>query len=152
MRVVFSNLVLTAIFFGVAGRADWLAAWILAAMFFLFLAAVTVWALCNAPDLIEEQTKKTANVETWDRVVLALYTILLAGLLVTAALDADRFRWSQVPPVIQWLGGVGFAVVAAVLWSRMFANAFLSSRAHIQYDRGHTVANSGPYQYVRHPM
>jgi protein-S-isoprenylcysteine O-methyltransferase Ste14 len=33
----------------------------------------------------------------------------------------------------------------------MATNSFFSTMVRIQADRGHTVTQSGPYQYVRHP-
>ena len=140
------------ILFGVAGRLDWLAAWFLTLIFFLLLVIVFGWGIRNAPDLLEERSKASANAKAWDKLLLRIYNLFLLGLLVTAALDAGRFRWSAMPPALQALGAVGFFVIGGVIWWCMSANAYLSRWARIQDDRGHKVVQTGPYQYVRHPM
>jgi protein-S-isoprenylcysteine O-methyltransferase Ste14 len=37
-----------------------------------------------------------------------------------------------------------------VLWA-MASNPFFATTVRIQAERGHTVASSGPYQWIRHP-
>ncbi len=39
-----------------------------------------------------------------------------------------------------------------MIWWCMSTNAYLSRFARIQDDRGQKVAQTGPYQFVRHPM
>jgi len=141
-----------ALLFGAAGRLDWLAAWVLSLAYLAFLLIAIVWATRNAPDLLEERGRMAANVKTWDKVVGAIYTVLLLALLVTAGLDAGRFRWSAMPMVVQALGAIGLAPAGAVIMWSMTSNAFLSRWARIQDDRGHVVVEGGPYRFVRHPM
>jgi len=45
---------------------------------------------------------------------------------------------------------VAVLAYALVVWATA-ANAFFSQVVRIQKERGHTVATSGPYRYVRHP-
>ena len=40
----------------------------------------------------------------------------------------------------------------ALLFLTFRENAYLSSVVRIQAERGHTVVDTGPYHYVRHPM
>jgi protein-S-isoprenylcysteine O-methyltransferase Ste14 len=70
-------------------------------------------------------------------------------MLVVAALDGGRFRWSRVP-----VGGIiGFGLVAAYMALNMWAarEPFLSAAARVQADQGHHVSPQA-YRFVRHPM
>jgi protein-S-isoprenylcysteine O-methyltransferase Ste14 len=44
-----------------------------------------------------------------------------------------------------------FAAAYGVVFLAMSANEYCSSVVRIQSDRGHSVAASGPYRFVRHP-
>lgn len=151
-RVAIDLLLMGAVLFGTAGRINWPAAWVLIAMYFLYLAGTTLWGMKKAPALVAERSRAAPNVKKWDKVILTLSGILQVALIVTAGLDAGRFRWSSMPATLQALGALGVLAGAGVIWWCMSANAFLSSFARIQTDRGQTVVQRGPYRYVRHPM
>ena len=151
-RVVLALAVLDAALFGIAGRADWLAAWLLSALCLVTFTLVGAWMLRRDPDLLNERSRRGPNVAPWDRAIMAAYRVLLAALFVTAALDAGRFQWSHVPAGVQALGFVLIVATGAVIMWCVAVNHFLSSDARIQNDRGHTVVRDGPYRYVRHPM
>ena len=72
-------------------------------------------------------------------------------LVVVAGLD-DRFNWSAAFPL--WLIVPGFILItlgyAFATWA-LAENRFFSSVVRIQTNRGHSVCDSGPYQFVRHP-
>ncbi len=87
-------VIIDAILFLLAGRWDWSGAWILTFLYLAFLLVMVVWAMWNAPELLEERSRVASNVKGWDKILLTLYTIALVGLLVVAALDAGRFRWT----------------------------------------------------------
>jgi protein-S-isoprenylcysteine O-methyltransferase Ste14 len=151
-RVVLAFAVLDAMLFGVAGRTDWLAVWLLTALCLVTFTLVGAWMLRRDPDLLNERSRRGPNVPPWDRAIMAAYRVLLAALFVTAALDAGRFRWSDVPVAVQALGLVAIVATGAVITWCVSVNHFLSSDARIQSDRGHTVVRDGPYRSVRHPM
>lgn len=141
-----------AVLFGIAGRIDWVGAWVFTSIYLAFLVIVVVWAMRNARGLLEERSRIAPNVKTWDKVIGVIYGVLLLFLLVVAALDGGRFRWSTMPMLLQWVGAVGLLPAGGVIWWAMSVNPFLSKWARIQDDRGHQVVQGGPYQYIRHPM
>lgn len=147
-----SALIVAALLFLSAGRLDWPAAWIFCGLFLAYLLAVTIWGARADPDLMNERGRRPDNVKRWDQVLVALRLPLLFGIPVIAGLDAGRFEWSAVPLVWQVLGFIGF-IPAMVLpvWA-FSANRYLAMVVRIQGDRGHQVATTGPYRYVRHPM
>ena len=151
-QVVLIIVVMDGILFLSAGHMDWPGAWLWTLMYFAFLLAFAVWATRNAPDLLKERGRVAANVKGWDKVIGVVYTVLLVVLLITAGLDAGRFRWSVMPFVLQVLGVIGLIPSGGAIWWTTVANAYLSRWARIQDDRGQKVVTGGPYRYVRHPM
>ncbi len=145
-------LVMDGILFLAAGRLDWAGAWVLTLLYLAFLLVFVAWTMRNAPELMEERSGMATNVKTWDKVLLTLYTLALLSLLVVAALDAGRFRWSEMPLALQAVGVLGMIPCGIWLWWVTRTNAYLSRYARIQDDRGQQVITTGPYRYVRHPM
>lgn len=141
-----------AMLFGLAGRVDWRAAWVLSVLLAVYIAAGMMWFLRKDPDLLEERISRASNVPTWDRMFRRMYGISLVGLLATASFDAGRFRWSLMPPIVQLAGAVGLLASFTVIWWCTASNHYLSSQSRIQADRGHRVVRNGPYRFVRHPM
>ena len=89
--------------------------------------------------------------EPWDKAVMVVMLALWIGWLFLIGLDR-RYHWSDVPLA---LNGIGLALI--VLGSYLVvltlkANSYASPVVKIQKGRGHAVATSGPYAYVRHPM
>jgi len=144
--------VVAAVLFGGAGRFDWLPAWCISIALTCFFAIAGTWMLTKAPELLEERLTASSRAPRWDRVILASYTTAAFILLLTAALDAGRYRWSIVPFAIR-IFGIGTVLAAAMLisWCLM-VNPFLSSHVRVQAEREQHVVSAGPYRYVRHPM
>jgi protein-S-isoprenylcysteine O-methyltransferase Ste14 len=152
VRGILGMTAIDAMLFGLAGRVDWRAAWVLSVLLAAYIAAGMMWFLRKDPDLLEERITRASNVPTWDRMLRKMYGISLVALLATAALDAGRFRWSQMPISAQFAGAVGLLASLAVIWWCTASNHYLSSESRIQADRGHRVVRNGPYRFVRHPM
>jgi protein-S-isoprenylcysteine O-methyltransferase Ste14 len=140
------------VLFGVAGRVDWPAAWILLAMFAAFFAYAAATMPQRDPDLLRERLKAGGRPARGDNAIMAVYRLLLLALFATAALDAGRYRWSLMPPILQIAGAVLILIGFVMVWWCMTANRFLSAVVRVQADRGHRVVQNGPYRFVRHPM
>jgi len=145
-------LVMDLLLFVPAGRLDWPAAWILSLLYGAFLLAYAVWGTLKAPDLLKERSQVAENVKTWDKVIMAFYTVLLLTTFVLAGLDWGRVRWSQMAVAWQVLGLVGMVLSVVLIFWTILTNAYLGRMVRIQEDRGHQVVTGGPYRYVRHPM
>jgi protein-S-isoprenylcysteine O-methyltransferase Ste14 len=151
-RIFLLVAVLAGILFASAGRVDWLAAWLLTLLYVTFLLIVMIWGVRTAPDLLRERGTIASNVKAWDKLINAIYAILLIVLLIIAGLDAGRYGWSEMPLALRVLGTLGLVLAGWVIWWTMAENAYLSRWARIQKDRGQSVVTSGPYRYIRHPM
>jgi protein-S-isoprenylcysteine O-methyltransferase Ste14 len=158
IKVLVGQLVYLVLFFSLplflaAGTLAWPAGWIYLALFFSFVFAITSWLFRHNPALLKERmTMSRPDQKAWDKVFLALAYVSFVAWLVLMALDAVRFRWSQMPV---WLSAAG-AIVLIYSFYLFFAtfreNSFLSPLVRLQEDRGQTVVSTGPYHYVRHPM
>jgi protein-S-isoprenylcysteine O-methyltransferase Ste14 len=145
-------LVLAFLLFVPAGRLDWLQAWAFVLAFGGFLTFYGLWGVHNDQGQLNERSQTGKNTKSWDKVILASYTVLLIGMLILAGLDAGRFRWAPAPPVLQGLGWLGVAFAGFMIWWTVSVNTFLSRTVRIQDDRGQRVIDTGPYSWVRHPM
>lgn len=145
-------LIMDLLLFVPAGRLDWPAAWILSLLYGVFLLAYAVWGTIKAPDLLKERSQVAENVKVWDKVIMAIYTVLLLATLVLAGLDVGRDQRSQMPAALQVLGLVGIVLASGLIFWTILTNTYLGRMVRIQEDRGHQVVTGGPYRYVRHPM
>lgn len=156
LRGLFSILLtigmLAGLLFLAAGRIDWPAAWLLITLYALYLLAFGIWGIRKAPELLQERSRVSANVKTWDKWINIIYTLLLVSLFVIAGFDVMRYQWSSMSPVLQILGTAGLSFAGGVIWWTIVENAYASRWARIQADRGQVVISSGPYRYIRHPM
>jgi len=143
-----------ALLFGAAGTVAWPAGW----WYLLEMGALGIWMglrlAKDDPALLAERLKPPIQREqgTWDKVFMALVAIVWCAWLVLMALDAARFRWSSVP---LWLNVAGALAMFLCVWMTGFvfrANSFAAPVVKIQSERGHKVADTGPYAWVRHPM
>jgi len=137
-----------------SGRLDWVWGWAIWIMIGAFLAAHPLILVPINPGLLAEREKglRDQAVKAWDRWISAFAAgaFPIASWIV-AGLDI-RFQWTGNLPLGYHLGGLlamglGYALF---LWA-MACNAFFAEGVRIQAERGHSVANSGPYHYVRHP-
>ena len=153
VRGVVDLAILCGVLFGIAGRVDWPAAWLITLVFTGHRVLSGWWLFRHDPELLEERLTTTAsNVPHWDRLIARGNRILLPIFLATAALDAGRFGWSSMPTIVRAIGTAAVVAAVAVIWWCGAANRFLSAHTRIQSERGHTVVEHGPYRFIRHPL
>jgi protein-S-isoprenylcysteine O-methyltransferase Ste14 len=154
VRMVAGLVLTAAILFLAAGTADWPGAWALLVVtlggYAVFMVAV-VW---RHPDLIEERIRvdRHSDVKRWDRPIVALAAIVLPPVMWLVAGFDRRYGWSPDHGMVIGVSAlIAFAAGSAVTFWAMASNRFFSALVRIQHDRGHTVADRGPYAVVRHP-
>lgn len=152
VQVLGFNVVTGAILFGAAGTLSWVRAWIHIGLFTaLFLANAAV-VLPRNPELAARRSRRQAGTKAFDKVFIALYLPSVLALPLVAGLDAVRFAWAPLPFWTVVPGALLLIVgMIPIGWS-MITNPHLEPTVRIQDDRGHTVVNTGPYRYVRHPF
>jgi protein-S-isoprenylcysteine O-methyltransferase Ste14 len=140
------------VLFGIAGRVNWSGGWLILLLFAGHTFLSGWWLSRRDPELLKERLTTASNVPQWDRLIWRGNRISLVMLLATAALDAGRFRWSAMPTLVQMIGTAAVVAALPVIWWCGATNRFLSGKARIQSERGHTVVQDGPYRFVRHPL
>lgn len=141
-----------AILFLPAGTLHWPEAWILVTAYLISVAAVVLWLKRNDPELLKERRAAGRAEKGWDKAIMRIYSLLLVAMLVLSGLDAVRFQWSRLPPVVKICGFLALMPSILIGFWAMRVNTYLSPHVRIQKERGHRVCSSGPYRYVRHPM
>ncbi len=152
IQVFGSMAVMGVVLFLAAGRLDWIAAWVYLILNLLIVATIGLYVARRNPDVINERGRIGQNAKSWDKVVVILYTLTMFVLLVVAGLDAVRFGWTTMHVSVQAIGVIGLFLAMGMTYWAMLSNPFLSTVVRIQDDRGHQVATTGPYRFVRHPM
>jgi protein-S-isoprenylcysteine O-methyltransferase Ste14 len=106
------------------------------------------------PQLVEERSELTPRegVQTWDVILSAVVRVSLLASYVVAGLDV-RFGWKPEILLAVQIAAFAFGLLGAglIAWA-MAANRYAAVYARIQQERGHAVATTGPYRFVRHPF
>jgi len=137
--------------FTTAGTLRWWNGWLFVLAYSALVVSLTGF-FSKSPELVNERMTAGKRAKTWDRWLFALIAAVLP-LLATALAGLDRrLAWTGQLPVPIVMLAFGMMVASSVLTSwAMRVNAFFSSHARIQDDRGQTVVSAGPYRFVRHP-
>ena len=154
IAIVFYILYTPIVLFLTSGHINWPMAWIYTVVALLFSIGGRLLMARKHPDLVAERAKfrDAEGVKGWDRKIVPwIAQILPFFVLIIAGFD-QRWKWSPEVPLIGALISMGVALVGLTFsnWA-IIENRFFSSVVRIQTDRGHTVCNTGPYKYVRHP-
>jgi protein-S-isoprenylcysteine O-methyltransferase Ste14 len=139
------------ILFAAAGRLDWLWAWVYLGICVVTVAVNSTFLRRVSPETIAERGRPK-EMKDWDKVVSGLWALAIYLVLpLVAGLDV-RFAWTPDPGAAWNIAGAVVLEAGLALFSwAMIVNAFFSTAARIQSDRGQTVCRTGPYRFVRHP-
>lgn len=152
LPILAGGVVRSLLLFVPAGTVRWWQGWafILSLSGLALLGGATL--VQDRPELLEERRTAAKKAKRWDKPLVLLAVGVLPQLeLVVAGLD---HRWSWTHSITGLESGLALVLVLGSnltgFWA-MRSNAFFSSFARIQDDRGHRVEVGGPYRYVRHP-
>jgi len=151
IRAIITCGVVSGLLFTTAGTLRWWNGWLFVLAYSALVVSLTGF-FSKSPELVNERMTAGKRAKTWDRWLFALIAAVLP-LLATALAGLDRrLAWTGQLPVPIVMLAFGMMVASSVLTSwAMRGNAFFSSHARIQDDRGQTVVSAGPYRFVRHP-
>ena len=139
---------LGAVMFLIAGTIDLPSVWLYLVMRVLFTIACVV---TMSEEVARERLKPGPKAKPEPIYNIGAGITWVAHFLIVP-LDLGRFHWSAGFPT--WLQVIGVVVTAGgmsmVVWA-LRHNEYLSARIRIQEERGHVVANTGPYARIRHP-
>ncbi len=155
IRLLAVYLLFPLLLFVCGSDLAWWQAWVYSVLIVAVGVGGRFWAEKRHPGLMAERMssmKKAPAVKPWDKILSPLMSFSVGFPLVIVAGMDHRFGWSSEFPL--WLILVGFMLVAVgfafAVWA-LAENRFFSGVVRIQMDRGHTVCDTGPYKFVRHP-
>jgi protein-S-isoprenylcysteine O-methyltransferase Ste14 len=154
VRTIFWLIGTAALLFAAGGDLAWPQAWAFLAETAAASFGLGFWLARADPALLESRLSAGFHPDQglWDRVFMCVAGTASVAWLVFAALDARRFRWSHTTIGMQLLGA-GLIALCMILVALVFrANSFAAPQVRIQADRQQSVATTGPYAIVRHPM
>lgn len=157
VKLLVTNIVATAALGGLlvlaAGTWHWPQLWILGIEITVINLGVHLWLLNENPALLAERlgSPRQPNQTAWDKVFMVFAIIGMPLWFALPGFDR-RWGWSTVPIWVQVVGAVLIAVSLLSMISVFRANSFAAPVVKVQAERGHSIADTGPYAYVRHPM
>ena len=162
MGLILNLIVQTIVWFGFMGVIIFVAAGTLAyAGGWLYLGGMIVGSIVFGlhmlrvdPGLLSERLKPPVQKEQplADKLVLIPILLLIFGGMAFMAADAARWRWSVMPPTVQWAGCALVLLALLFMYWTMRTNSFAAPVVKIQKSRGQAVITTGPYAIIRHPL
>lgn len=103
-------------------------------------------------DLTARRAREAGAGQAWDKRLLGLLFVINIATFVIAGMDSGRFGWSGSVPLGVTVAGAVIMLAGQTLFAlAKRENAFFTSTVQIEAERGHTVCDTGPYRFVRHP-
>jgi len=154
VRTVVSIACMGAVLFAVGGTLRWPQAWVLLAAMLAAGLALGLWLARYDPALLRERMAPLfqRGQKAWDKAFVVTLIVLWPVWYALIALDAARFRWSQVPLWLQIVGALMIGLCIYIVYLTFRENSYAAPVVRIQSERGHHLIDTGPYAYVRHPM
>ena len=148
--VVVVIVALVWLFFVLVRRFDWTLGWIYVGIMIVAFSVNMVCLLRWNPVLIKRRMQYGKGTKVWDIFWLILFAPVTIAIFVVAVIEARASGWGV--STAGWL--LGFSVFVfgwtLIIWS-MVVNPFFEKTVRIQTEHGHSVVDTGPYAYVRHP-
>ena len=125
--------------------------WAFLCVFLGSAVLITMYFLKHDPALIERRLKAgpAAEKEQSQKIIQVLATVFFIAMIVVPTVD-HRMHWSSTPAYIVIIGDILVAVGMLIVFVVYKENSYTA--ATIQAEQGQTVASTGPYRIVRHPM
>jgi protein-S-isoprenylcysteine O-methyltransferase Ste14 len=154
MGLILFFLFTPLVLFITSGQFDWWMAWLYSILSVALMVGSRVLMARKHPDLVAERAsyRDAEGIKEWDK-KLVLWVAQIGPLIVLIVAGLDkRFGWSPSLPVWVPLIALLIALLGYIfsIWA-LVENRFFSSVVRIQTERGHTVCDTGPYKFVRHP-
>ncbi|WP_345989870.1 isoprenylcysteine carboxylmethyltransferase family protein [Sulfurimonas sp. HSL1-2] len=154
LNLVLLYLIIPLVLLLCGGDWGWWQGWVYSVLIFAAGIGGRYFAEKRHPGILAERAsmEKAKSAKPWDKILAPLMALSLSfPLVIVAGLD-HRYGWTPLMPV--WLNILGLVLIvlgyAFAAWA-IVENRFFATTVRIQTERGHTVCDSGPYTFVRHP-
>jgi protein-S-isoprenylcysteine O-methyltransferase Ste14 len=146
--------IMAALLFVPAGTIAWPEAWVFLAIIGGVGSAAGLWFARHDPGLLKQRLSSPfqAGQPAWDKAILSLFMLLYLASFVVMALDAVRWRSTDMPVWVETVGAACILASYAFIWRVLAENSFAAPVVRIQEERGQRIITTGPYAIVRHPM
>ncbi|CAB3769123.1 methyltransferase family protein [Paraburkholderia solisilvae] len=143
-----------AVLFGAAGTLAWPAVWLYLLEVGVLGLWVGLWLARYDPALLAERMSMFVQPaqSRWDKRFMLGAAISWLGWFVLIGVDARRLHSHAMPGWLNVCGALAIFISIVATRAVFRANSYAAPVVKIQAERGHTVIDSGPYAYVRHPM
>ncbi|WP_078325645.1 methyltransferase family protein [Mycobacteroides salmoniphilum] len=150
---IVSTIALGGLMLLAAGTWNWPQLWTLMVEITVLNVGVHLWLLNTNPALLAERldSPRQPDQTTWDKVFMVFAIVGMPIWFAVPGFD-HRWGWSNVPLWVEVMGAVLVAASSLSMISVFRANSFAAPIVKVQAERGHSIADTGPYAYVRHPM
>lgn len=151
VSAVFGLLFFVVLLFVPAGTWHYWQAWVFIAVFTVSTLLPTGYLAVKRPATLRRRMRAGPHAETRpvQRVVMTATLLTIVAMLVASAAD-HRFGWSHVPAGVVVAGnilvGVGLGLAQLVVIQNSYAAATITVESE------QTLASTGLYAVVRHPM
>ncbi|MGA9489567.1 MAG: isoprenylcysteine carboxylmethyltransferase family protein [Mycobacterium sp.] len=144
-------LVCLAILFVPAGTFHYWQGWAFLVVFALSTWIPTVYLMRTNPAALERRMHAGPKQESRpvQKAIIVIAFASLAAMVVVSVLD-HRYGWSVVPPAASVIGDVLVALGLGLAMLVIIQNSYAA--ANITVESGQTLASTGLYGMVRHPM
>ncbi|BBX45851.1 isoprenylcysteine carboxylmethyltransferase family protein [Mycobacterium cookii] len=144
-------LISLALLFVPAGTFRYWQGWVFLTVFALATWIPTIYLMRTNPAALERRmhagpTKETRPVE---KAIIVIAFASLAAMVVVSVLD-HRFGWSVVPQAVSVIGDVLVVLGLTLAMLVVVQNGYAA--ANITVESGQSLASTGLYGFVRHPM
>lgn len=142
-----------ALLFGGAGTLAWSEGWLYIVVQVSSSMIVVLWLRSHNPELLQDRMNLFKRiVKPWDKAIVILLIVASGPFFVLPGIDAVRYRWSDIAPLLKIIGFMGLLASSGLIFWVMKSNPYASAAVEVQRERGHTTVTTGPYRFVRHPM
>ena len=141
--------------FPAAGTVRWWRAWVLLGVVVVATVTTMVGIFRTRQDLLNERMKGLIQKgqPVVDRVIILTFLVAYAGTIMFIPLDVFHLHVLPKPPL--WISTAGlllFVTGWSIVALSFRDNAFAVPVVRHQKERQHTVAETGVYSIVRHPL
>lgn len=123
--------------------------------FFHFSFIILFWVLIVIRMYYHRQSIKYGGKRDYKekRLIRVILAVPFVYFLIKYMISPESLAFADfdVSPWLQWLGlGLGILTIPLTVWIHVHLGINFSSVLHVH--EKHTLANTGPYKWVRHPM
>ena len=136
------------------GSVDWPAAIIWLKIYAVITLSSGIFLVVARPQAVEARFRAGRDAQpAADRMALIFMCAGLSVPIIVAALDISNWQFFEQANIFLRITGLAVFILGfSVIVLSMLSNEFAAPTVHIQEEAEHSLADTGVYAYLRHPM